>query len=62
MLPNLRFIAASVVACIAIMTFGFGLFAAFRIANQSSVVLARSSDLPAPAVFAHWTLGWSTPD
>src|SRR5262249_56805231 len=52
MLPNLRFIAASVVASIAIMTFGFGLFAAFRIANQSSVVLARPNDLPAPRVFA----------
>ena len=34
MLPNLRFIAASVVASLAIMTFGFGLFAAFRIANR----------------------------
>src|SRR5262249_40294553 len=52
MLPNLRFIAASVVASIALMTFGFGLFATFRIANQSSVVLARSTDLPAPRVFA----------
>src|ERR1043165_820010 len=52
MLPNLRFIAASVVASIALITFGFGLFAAFRIANQSSVVLARANDLPAPRVFA----------
>src|SRR5262249_39717429 len=52
MLPNLRFIAASLVASIAIMTFGFGLFAAFRIANQSSVVFARPGEFPAPQVFA----------
>ncbi|HXW24065.1 MAG TPA: hypothetical protein VEK73_04910 [Xanthobacteraceae bacterium] len=52
MLPNFRFIAASVVASLAVMMFGFGLFAAFRLANQSSVVLARTGDLPAPPVFA----------
>src|SRR5262249_1702749 len=52
MLPNLRVIAASVVASVAIMVFGFGLFAIFRIANQSSVVLARPSEFPTPTVFA----------
>jgi hypothetical protein len=52
MLPNLRVIAASLVASIALMTFGFGLFAAFRIANQSSVVFAHPSDVPAPPGFA----------
>jgi hypothetical protein len=52
MLPNLRFIAGSVVATVAMMMFGFGLFAAFRLANQSSVVLARTGDVPPPQVFA----------
>jgi hypothetical protein len=51
MLPNLRFIAASVVATVALMMFGFGLFAAFRLANQSSVVLARTNDVLTPPVF-----------
>jgi hypothetical protein len=51
MLPNLRFIAGSVVATVAMMMFGFGLFAAFRLANQSSVVLARTGDVP-PSFFA----------
>src|SRR5580693_3359461 len=52
MLPNLRFIAGSVVATVAMMMFGFGLFAAFRLANQSSVVLARTGDVPVPPLFA----------
>src|SRR5713101_5585977 len=52
MLPNLRFIAASVVATVALMMFGLGLFAAFRLANQSSVVLARTNDVLTPPVFA----------
>src|SRR5580704_2425010 len=54
MLPNLRFIAASVVASVALMMFGFGMFAAFRLANQSSVVFARTGDVPPPPTFAQY--------
>lgn len=36
MLPNLRFIAVSVLATVAIVIFSFGLFAAFRLANRTS--------------------------
>src|SRR5215471_5162715 len=56
MLPNVRFMAASVVATVAMMLFGFGLFAAFRIANQSSVLQAHTNDAGPPA-FADGPVG-----
>jgi len=57
MLPNVRFMAASVVATIALMLFGFALFAAFRLANQSSVLQAHTNDATSPAAFANRPVG-----
>src|SRR5262249_23464384 len=52
MLPNVRFMAASVVATLAMMLFGFGLFAASPLATQPSALQAHPNAAPSPAASA----------